>query len=163
MSEMVNQPPQQASGVPYAGYAQQPSRPRGWIWVVVALLLLSLLASTIQFAIGVGQAVRPFYRPVNAADLYYTAIRNRDYAKAYTYLDSSLTSSLTQDQFTKMAQQRDTASGAVSSYSIFPDFTGNPAESLNVTVTRSNGASYTVHLHVRQVGNNWKITAFDLI
>lgn len=163
MSEMVNQPPQQASGVPYTGYAQQPSRPRGWIWVVVALLLLSLLASTVQFAIGVGQAVRPIYRSVNTADLYYTAIRNRDYARAYTYLDSSLTSSLTQDQFTKMAQQRAAASGVVSSYSILPDFTGNPAESVTATVMRSNGTSYTVHLHMRQVGEDWKITTFDRI
>jgi hypothetical protein len=162
MSEIVNPWPQ-ASGVPYAGYAQQPSKPHGWIWVVVVILLLSLLVSTVQLAARVGLALRPFARPVIVADQYYTAIKNRDYAQAYTYLDSSLTSSLTQDQFIKMAQQRDVADGTVSSYSIAPDFTGNPAENVNVTVMRSKGTSYIVQLHIRQVGKEWKISAFDRI
>jgi hypothetical protein len=97
-------------------------------------------------------------------DQYYTAIRNQDYAQAYTFLDASLKTSMTQEQFIQMARSRDTAEGVISKLdTIAPDFASNPAEYVVVTATRSHGTSYTVHLQLRQVGQNWKITAFDRI
>ncbi len=164
MSQIVSPPPAQTSEAPYVGYAQQPQRSRGWIWVVVAILLLSCFVSTIQLAVGIGQAARPFARPSMTVDQYYTAIRNQDYAQAYTFLDASLTTSMTQEQFIQMARSRDTAEGVISKLeTIAPDFARNPAEYVIVTATRSHGTSYTVHLQLRQVGQNWKITSFDRI
>jgi type IV secretory pathway TrbF-like protein len=142
-------------------YGQPATRSRGWVWVVVGLLLLSCLISTIQVAVGLGQTLRPFARPIFAADQYYTAIKNHDYAQAYTYLDASLTSTLSRDQFVAQAQSRDSSAGMVTSFSLAPDFTTDPAQNLTVTVTRADRTTYTVHLQVHQVGQSWKIIAFD--
>jgi hypothetical protein len=162
MSQIVNSPPARTSEVPYVEYGQQPHRSRRWIWIVVAILLLSCLVSMIQLAVGIGQAVRPFARPTITVDQYYTAIKVQDYARAYTFLDASLTSSMTQEQFIALARQSDAAAGIVSSVqTIMPDIASNPAERVIVQATRSNGTSYTVHLQLHQVGNEWKITAFD--
>jgi hypothetical protein len=160
----TGQQPQNGSA-PLTGQslAQPASRHRGWIWGVVAILLVSVLLSMIQLAIGLGQAVKPFARPVIAADQYYTALKNHDYAQAYTFLAPNLTTSLSQEEFTSMARQRDAMHGVVSSYSFVPDFANHPTENVTVTVTRIGGSTYTAHLHLQQVGQAWEITAFDRI
>ena len=141
-----------------------------WPWILVVLGIAAILGSLNGL-----WANWPVARPGMIVDRYYSAIRNHDYAQAYGLLDASLASSLTQEQFTQMAQEQDAAYGGVSSYVIAPDFAttplpgeplplvtfaSNPAEKVTVTVTRAHGPSYTVHLQGRQVGKAWKITAF---
>jgi hypothetical protein len=149
----------------------------GWWWpgILVVLGIAALL--------GIGNgllALWPVARPGMIIDQYYTALRNRDYAQAYRFLDSSLMASLPEEQFTAMAEARDAAEGVVSRYSIAPDLavattplpgeplplvtlTRHPAENLIVTVRRTHAPSYMVHLQVHRVGKVWTISAFDRI
>jgi hypothetical protein len=143
--------------------------------------ILAVLGIAAILGIGNGLlALGPVAIPSVIVDQYYSALRNHDYAQAYRSLDVSLMASLTQQQFTAMAEERDATDGAVSRYRIAPDiattttplpgeplpevsFTRNPAEHVIVTVLRANGSMYPVHLQVRKVGKKWKITAFDRI
>jgi hypothetical protein len=141
-----------------------------WPWILIVLGIAAILGSLNGL-----WAIRPVARPTIIVDQYYLAIRNQNYARAYRFLDASLTSTITQEQFIQMAQEQDAAYGPVSSYVIAPDlvttplpeeplplvtFASNPAENVTVTVMRAHGPSYTVHLQGQQVGKAWKITAF---
>ncbi len=141
-----------------------------WPWILVVLGIAAILGSLNGL-----WALWPVARPSLIVDQYYSAIRNHNFAQAYRFLDASLTSTITQEQFTQIAQEQDAAYGGVSSYVIAPNFAttplpgeplplvtfaSNPAENVTVTVTRAHGPSYTVHLQGRQVGKAWKITAF---
>jgi len=143
-----------------------------WPWILVVLGIAAILGSLSGLWV-----IWPVAKPGIIVDRYYSAIRNYDYARAYTFLDASLASTLTQERFTQIAKEQDAAHGGVSSYVIAPDqaatttplpgeplplvtLASNPAENVTVTVTRANGPSYTVHLQGRQVGKAWKITAF---
>jgi hypothetical protein len=122
-----------------------------WPWILVVLGIAAILGSLNGL-----WAFWPVARPGIIVDQYYSAIRNHDYARAYTFLGASLTASLTLEQFTQIALEQDAAYGGVSNYVIASDL----AENVTVTVTRAHGPSYTVHLQGRQVGKAWKITAF---
>jgi hypothetical protein len=100
--------------------------------------------------------------PVLAEEQYYIAIRNQDYAKAYSYLGSDMRARLSQQAFIQQAQQQDETLGRMTRYkeNNFP--LGDPA-TITVTVTRAQGTTYTVHLELRQEGGAWKITSFDRI
>jgi hypothetical protein len=58
--------------------------------------------------------------------------------------------------------QRDATSGKVSHYAYTNVPLGAPA-TVNLTVTRVDGITYTVQLEMRQEGGAWKVTAFDRI
>jgi hypothetical protein len=146
-----------------------------WPWILAVFGIAAIL--------GIGNGLLapwPFITPGMIADQYYTAIRNQDYAQAYTFLDAKLTTSLTQEQFSTLARSRDVADGPVSKYTIAPDLdittiplpgeplplvtpVGNPSQKVTVTVMRAHGTSYPVHLQMRRAGKGWKITAFDRI
>ncbi len=80
-----------------------------WPWILVVLGIEAILGSLNGL-----WAIRPVARPSIIVDQYYSAIRHQDYARAYRFLDASLTSTITQEQFTKMAQEQDAAYGPVS-------------------------------------------------
>jgi hypothetical protein len=107
-------------------------------------------------------AVNPFGSPIIASDQYYTAIRNQDYATAYTYLGVHLKMAYAQAAYKQAAMQRDATDGKVSHYSYITIPTGDPATAI-LTVTRTNEMTYTVHLELRQEGAAWKITVYDRI
>lgn len=149
----------------------------GWWWpgILVVLGIAAILGTGNGF-LALGQVAIPSV----VVDRYYSALRNSDYAQAYRFLDGSLMASLTESQFTAMAEQCDATEGAMSRYTIAPDvattttplpgepfpevrFTRNPAEHVVVTALRASGRVYTAHLRVRKVGQEWKITAFDRI
>jgi len=111
-------------------------------------------------AFGVGFAVTTYGGPTIASDQYYTAIKNQDFARAYTFLGSHLKTVYSQEEFTQMAQERDAAAGKVNHYSYANFPAGDPTTAI-LTVTRANGTTYTVHLEMRQEGGVWKVTAFD--
>ena len=165
MSSIMKPPPPGYSAPPvpdYAripGYYQRPRRSYLWLWITLGILVL---VCVLGVALVVGFAVSSVGGPTIASDQYYTAIRDQDYARAYTYLGSNLRATLSQDAFIQEAQQQDTAAGRVSKYAYTNVPMGDPA-SANLTVTRANGTSYTVHLELRQEGGVWKITAFDRI
>jgi hypothetical protein len=162
----IMKPPPESSAPPMPDYAQVPrysQSPRKsyrWVWIVLGILaLVSILGGTL-LALGVGFAVNTVGGPTIASDQYYTAIRDQDYARAYSYLGSHLKTVYSQEAFTQAAQQHDTAAGRVIRYSYANVPIGDPA---TLTVTRVNGTTYTVHMEVRQEAGAWKISAFDRI
>jgi hypothetical protein len=125
------------------------------------LALLCVLGAAL-LTVGVGVAVKTVGGPTIASDQYYTAIKNQDYATAYSYLGSHLKTVFSQEAFTQLAQERDAVAGKVVHYAYTNVPTGDPA-TVYLTVTRTNGTTYTVNLEMRQEAGRWKVTAFDHI
>jgi len=168
---------------PFPGYAppQQPKKSNRWLWITLGIiggvLLLGCVGCAVIFGFigkGVQQTVTNVEQTATAvngvgaqvtAQAYYTAIEAQDYTTAYSYLDSGLIASnnqpLTQDLYTQAAQGRDTSLGLVTNYNISAD--PNDPNSITVSVTRSQGSTYTVHLKFTQTSDGWKITSYDEI
>jgi hypothetical protein len=132
------------------------------VWIPLGILALVFVIGSGLLIWHIGSALHTFGGPTIESDQYYTAIRDQDYARAYTFLGSNLRSGLSQEAFTQQAQQQDAAYGSISKYSYDNVPLGEPAE-VTLTVIRANETSYTVHLEMRQEGGAWKITAFDRI
>jgi hypothetical protein len=168
MANIMQPPPPEYSAPPIPGsapppvYRQPPQKSYRWVWIVLGVFVLLAIVGTALLALGVGYAVTTYGGPTIASDQYYTAIRNQDYARAYSFLGSELKTVYSQEAFTQMAQQRDATSGKVSHYAYTNVPLSDPA-TLNLTVTRVDGTTYTVHLVMRQEGGAWKVTAFDRI
>lgn len=167
MSNIIKPPsPYSAAPVPdYARvprYSRQPRKSSRWVWMTLGILVLLGILGGAILALALGIAAKTVGGPTIATDQYYTAIKNQDYARAYTYLGSRLQTVFSQEAFTQAAQQRDAAAGKVSRFAFENVPTGDPA-AVTLTVTRMDGSSYTVDLEVRQEGGTWKITAFDRI
>jgi hypothetical protein len=96
------------------------------------------------------------------ADQYYSAIKNQDYARAYSYLGSLLKKAFSSGGFALEAQENEAAFGKVSHFTYAATASGEP-ETAIMTVTRTKGRPYPVHLELRQEGGVWKVTAFDRI
>jgi len=151
----IMKPPLEYSASPVPGSTQQPRKSRRWVWIVLGVFaLLCVLGSALVWIFAVNPAI--------AGEQYYIAIRNQDYAKAYSYLGSDLQARLSQEAFTQQAQQQDAALGRVTQYTYGNFPIGDPATATE-TVTRAHGTTYTVHLELRQEGGGWKITSFDRI
>ena len=168
MSNIIKPPVPEYSAPTAPGYAQPPGysppprKSNRWVWIILGCLVLLNILSSLLFAFGLGVAVVPIGGPTLASDQYYTAIRNQDYARAYTHLGSSLKAELSQEAFTQAAQQQDAAAGKVIRYAYTNVPIGDPA-TVHLTVTRANGTTYTVNLVMQQEAGVWKVTAFDRI
>ncbi len=167
MSNIMKPPPEYHTPpipayTPVPSDNQQPRKSYRWIWMILGTLALLGILGGVFLALAIGFAIETIGGPTMATDQYYTAIKNQDYATAYTYLGSHLKTVYSQEAFTQAAQQRDTVSGKVSSFAFSDVPTGVPS-AVTLTVTRMNGTPYTVHLELRQEGGTWKITAFDRI
>jgi hypothetical protein len=167
MSNIMKPPPEYSAPpmpgyAPPPGYSQPPRTSYRWVWILLGTFALVCILGTVLLALGVGFAVKTIGGPTIASDQYYTAIKNQDYATAYTYLGSHLKTVFSQETFTQLAQERDTTAGKVIRYSYTNIPTGDPA-SVNLTVTRANGTTYTVQLEMRQEAGVWKVTTFDRI
>lgn len=164
MSNITQTPPEYRTPPPpyYPGIPSYYQRPRSsyrWLWVVLGVFaLLCLIGGILLWVFAAG----PVGGPTIASDQYYTAIRENDYAKAYGYLSADLRATISQEAFTRQAEQQDAAFGRVSHYAYGNIPLGSPATA-TITVTRASGTTYTVHLELRQEGGAWKITAFDRI
>jgi hypothetical protein len=168
---MVNimKPPTPEHSAPLLpGYApppissQPPRQSYRWVWIVLGVLVAVSIVGTALLALGVGFAVKAYGGPTIACDQYYTAIRNQDYTRAYSFLGSHLKTVYSQETFTQMAQERAATSGKVLHYAYTNVPLGDPA-TVTMTVTRADGTTYTVNLEMRQEAGAWKVTAFDRI
>jgi len=94
-------------------------------------------------------------------------VKNQDYNTAYSYISTNLTASngqaLTQQLYTTAAQALDLTKGKVTSFSAGPPSINNNVASVTVSVTRSGGSPYDVHLQLQQINSSWKITSYDNI
>jgi hypothetical protein len=171
----IMKPPTQEPGAPptpyyapFPGYPQPRRSSHRWVWMVLGIVALMSILGGALLAWGASRAFTAYYNSsLRAYDMYYTAIKDQDYSTAYSYLGSHLQTEYSQQTFTQAAQQQDEALGRVSSFGpahnpFLPIPKGDLA-SFTVTVTRTNGITYTVHLELRQEGGAWKVTAFDRI
>src|SRR5690349_14560060 len=80
------------SASPVPGSTQQHSKARHWVWIVLGVFaLLCVLGGALVWTFAVNPAI--------AGEQYYIAIRDQDYAKAYTYLGPDLQARLSQEAF----------------------------------------------------------------
>jgi hypothetical protein len=132
------------------------------VWIILGILALVFIIGSGLLIWRIGSALNTFGGPTIVSDQYYTAIKDQDYARAYTFLGSGVKAGLSQEAFTQQAQQQDANYGSISKYSYDNVPLGEPAD-VTLTVIRANETSYTVHLEMRQEGGVWKITSFDRI
>jgi hypothetical protein len=164
---MYGQPPY--PGQPPFAQPQKKTSLR-WLWITLGviggILVLSCTGCAIAGALGfnfLAQAVGPQI----AVQQYYQAVKQQDYATAYSFLTSDATVSVNnqsvpvsgESSFQTTASTLDTTLGTVSSYRA--NTQGSDTSHVTVTVTRSQGGSYDVHLVLVKVGNNWKIQSAD--
>ena len=168
MSNIMKPPAPEYSAPPIQGYApppvssQPPRTSYRWVWIVLGIFVAVSIVGVALLTLGVGFAVSTYGGPSIASDQYYTALRDQNYTRAYSYLGAHLKTVYSQEAFTQMAQERDAAEGRVSHYSYANVPTGDLAY-VTLTVTRANGTTYTVNLEMRQEGGAWRVTAFDRI
>src|SRR5262245_32363622 len=92
MSNIVIPPPEYRTP-PIADYARAPGSYRRrrpsyrWVWITLGIIALLSIPGV---ALVVGFAVSSVGGPTIASDQYYTALRDQDYARAYSYLGSHL-------------------------------------------------------------------------
>jgi Tfp pilus assembly protein PilN len=127
---------------------------RRWLWITLGIVALLCIPGVL--------AVNFTVNPAIAEEQYYIAIRDQDYARAYSYLGSDVQARLSQQAFIQQAQQQDEALGKVTRYTE-DNLPAGVTATITETVTRAHGATYKVHLELRQEGGAWKITSFDRI
>jgi hypothetical protein len=167
------------------GYPQpQPRQSNRWVWITLGILgglIVVGLIGCVAFFVLIGSAAQRTITTVTTSiektetavstssgtqftvQQYYTAIKSQDYATAYSYLESNLTTTngqtLTQQLFTQAAMARDTSSGQVTNFTVTAD--PNDSTKFTVSVTRGTSAPYTVNIQVLMVGSDWKISSYD--
>lgn len=134
--------------------------------ILIGGLIMLLLAAFALVVINRAEIVMDAFfsrtdlpEPVTAH--YYEAIRNQNYAAAYTDLDEQATlngRSIDKQSFIKLAMDIDTQRGRLDSYGILKQ--SNDASQYSASLRRGDQA-YTVHLQLRQVGNRWRIISLD--
>ncbi len=169
------QPPyqQQQYGMPPYAPPQPPKKSLRWLWITLGIIggiiVLSCIGCAVASAFGISFLAKTVGQPAIVASSYYQAIKQQDYAKAFTYLDTSAISlpngqQATQAAFTTAGQVLDQAQGVVTSYTPSNIQTNNGVATITMTVTRQHSSSsYQVHLELKQEGNDWKITSIDNI
>ncbi len=169
MSYLMKPPAPQSSAPLYPNEAPLPDYPQPrrsshrWVWMVLGIVALVSILGCALLAWGASQAVTTYYHSsLRASDMYYSAIKTQDYSTAYSYLGSGLQREYSLQAFTQAAQQQDAVLGRVIRFGMVNIPTGDPAY-VTLTVTRTNGTTYTEHLEQRQEGGAWKVTAFDRI
>lgn len=173
------QPPQQQPqyGMPpmpnYAQPQQLPKRSLRWLWITLGIIggiiILSCAGCVVASVFGIGFLAKTVGQPAVVVTNYYQAIKQQDYAKAFTYLDTGAIAlpngqQATETAFTTAAQTLDQAQGTVTSYAPSNIQVNNGIATITMTVTRQHSpSSYQVHLELKQEGNDWKITRIDNI
>lgn len=102
---------------------------------------------------------------IPTAITYYQALKDRDYAKAYAYLDANATTTdgkkLTLESFTQMAQNAFTQSGAITDITMIPG--SSDGTQIVTTIDRNASVHYHSHLTLKKEGSTWKILSLDRI
>jgi hypothetical protein len=147
----------------------QPKKSRRWLWITLGIiggvLLLSCAGCAIVFGQGFG-AVKQVIGPSFVTGEYYQYLKEQDYARAYSFVDSNATitvngQSISNDlqSFTTAAENQDTQLGVITNFSVTTN--GSDLSQLIVVVTRQGGQAYDVHLTFSQVGGTTKIASMD--
>ena len=163
-------PPYGQPGQPLPPNYAMPQEPakkssRRWLWITLGiiggLIVLGCAACGITAALGVGFFAK-VGGPIVTSTAYLQAMEQQDYTKAYSYIDANSVQvqghSLSQTDYTAIAQAADQTLGKVTSFSITNTNISNGIATVNANVVR-NGKTYPQVLHLKQFGNDWKIVA----
>ncbi len=155
----------------------QTKRSRAWIWIVASVLGVALLVSCGLCGWGMysifSSTFHQVMEPLTLTQNYYSALQEKNYSLAYSYLSPQKTiSGLTLDEFTQQARARDSQYGPVRSYT-----PGQPAFATSTTDTGTSSAdlnsatitvdvkrsqqSYSVLITMQKIHGKWKIVDFD--
>lgn len=92
-------------------------------------------------------------------DEYYSAIKARDYARAYNCLGTEARAAISREAFITRAEARDVLDGAVAE---FAEIRIDPDDLRSITLAVARPASmYTVHMRLRREGDTWRVAGFD--
>jgi hypothetical protein len=162
-------PPQPPGAFP--AYMPPPAakKSRTWIWLLVTILSVIVLASCGLCGWAFYTIFSTTYQQVSGSvdvvNDYYSNLQSRNYTAAYH--DLAITG-LTQEAFSTQATKLDTQDGSVLSFTLGqPSFqtssnTGPDLSHFNVTVdVKRAHSSYTALLTVNKIGGSWKITYYD--
>jgi hypothetical protein len=127
MSNILKSPLKESLS-PVLGSPQRHRKSRRWVWITLGVLALLCVLGALVVNFSVSPAI--------AEEQYYIAIREQDYAKAYSYLGSEVQARLSQQAFIQQAQQQDEALGRMTRYTEDNIPIGYPA-TLTETVTRA--------------------------
>ena len=135
-------------------------------WILIGGLIVLMIAAFALIVVSrVDIVMNTFFnrtdRPESVTAHYYEAIRNQNYAAAYTDLDDHATlngQSFDEQSFIRLATEADAQRGSLVSYGILKQ--ASDASRFNASLWRGD-RSYTVHIQLRQVGDRWKIISLD--
>ena len=96
---------------------------------------------------------------------YYQAIKQKDYTKAFSYVDANATTTdgkkLTEDVLAQLASSQDANYGPITNIEMEP--TSNDGTQVTLTIDRGSGLHYHAQLTLKKEGNDWKITSLDRV
>ena len=153
----------------YPGMQAQVKKSYKWVWIVVAILSVSLLAMCGLCGWGVYQLFDTIVKQETGAtdvvNTYFQDVQNQRYTQAYQNLQIS---GLTLESYETQAKASDLQNGSLLSYvAEQPTFGTNSSSgpdlsqwSYTVKVTRALN-SYPVLVTVENIGGIWKITYID--
>ncbi len=163
---------------PQAPYLAPPKKSYKWVWILVSVLGVLILAScgvcawasSSLFGSAFQQATTVVYGGRDLTNNYYEAIQNKRYSQAYSYLSpQGELKNLTPAQYLKQAQELDEQYGPVYKYvagtpSVSYDTSGTDINhfTISVDVTREE-KSYRVLLTMYKINDQWKITGYTTI
>jgi len=151
---------------------RQAQPPKSWrrrlLILAVVLLACALLAWGIGYAlvnyfVGIGNSAGA----ANTATDFLLALKSQNYNQAYHDLDAKITISLTQDEFTKMAQADDHCYGQVTDFNeqqgSATTSADNTTQSYTYDMTRSKLAkTYPLTLTLQKTPDgDWDIISYD--
>ncbi|HTK08530.1 MAG TPA: hypothetical protein VL485_15290 [Ktedonobacteraceae bacterium] len=150
-------------------------RSRTWVWVVVTIMAIALLASGSLCGWAVYNVSSNVFQTVdgieNTVSGFYSELQNKNYAQAYHYLAlTGAQQTLTQEQFAQQASQLDSQYGPVLSYTPeAPALSPNASSQDTANITQSTitiqvgrkQKQYAVTLTLRKEGNSWKIVSYS--
>src|SRR6266516_6978743 len=141
-----------------------------WVLILLATIACSGLsgtppannASATPSAASSSPSATTMSGTANIVQDYYQAIQTHNYAKAYSYVWSNATTTdgqkLTLATLKRLATMTENAEGPIQTFSV----AAFPSEVV-MTITRQRLGPYHSHLHLKPVGNTWKIVSIDRI
>lgn len=132
-----------------------------WKLLAVGMAILLVASGTAAFI------YLRFTQPAKVASVFCHDLQARDYAQAYSLLDSGATHGLSKSQFVTAARTLDTAAGAItacgqqSGGSAYSYRLGGQTASVGLSLTRASGARFQGTLRLANQDGAWKITSAD--
>jgi hypothetical protein len=146
--------------------AQPGSLRRSLLMIGSLFLICAILACVGGFvATNVINGLNASSGAVTTASDFLTSISQQNYSQAYKNLGAAITIQLSQDDFTKQAQNDDRCFGQITNYSEVANSAEqqNNSQAYTYTITRSKlSKPYQLRLTLQQdpEGNNWKIVDY---